>query len=267
MWLPCGYCVVAHKQFAETFVRKVSVMVIGSILFSSALQRVHTSCFTDALIHNIMVHTHTHTHTHTNTHSIFVALTLAWSVFNCWLSSVKFKCMNYSMCKCTLGCCSNYSGAFLSSTISQDQELASLNVRVSQLDSELTESRQQAELNQEEVRRLRNELDDAKNKVASLETRNQELSTEMERVRAENAERSNITKEVSQRSEELSAVAEELRQCRAENYTLSANVETLTAEVERERARAVEYQDRLVGGTWLYMYQGTRVLATHSTMQ
>jgi len=133
----------------------------------------------------------------------------------------------------------------------QDEELASLNVRVNQLDSELTESRQQTELNQEEIRRLRNELDDAKYKVASLETRNQKLNTELELVRAENAEKSNVAKEFSQLSEELSAVGEELRQCRAENSSLSANVEVLTAEVERERAKAVEYQDRSVEGTWL----------------
>lgn len=122
---------------------------------------------------------------------------------------------------------------------------------MNQLDSELTESRQQTELNQEEIRRLRNELDDAKNKVASLETRNQKLSTELELVRAENAEKSNVAKEYSQLSGELSAVGEELRQCRAENSSLSANVEALTAEVEREKAKAVEYQDRLVEGTWL----------------
>lgn len=140
---------------------------------------------------------------------------------------------------------------FLKLNFFQDEELASLNVRVNQLDSELTESRQQTELNQEEIHRLGNELDDAKNKVASLETRNQKLSTELELVRAENAEKSNVAKEFSQLSEELSAVGEELRQCRAENSSLSANVEALTAEVERERAKAVEYQDRLVEGTRL----------------
>ena len=129
---------------------------------------------------------------------------------------------------------------------SQEEELASLNDRVSELNSELVESKEQRETYQQEMQLLRKELDEATDRVASLESRNQKLSDEIEHVRAESVQRSNVTEEFSKKNEELSAATEEVQRCRAENNVLSAKVETLMAEIVRERAKAAELEDRLV---------------------
>lgn len=128
----------------------------------------------------------------------------------------------------------------------QDHELASLNDRVRELNSELAESKVQRETWQHEMELLRKKLDETTDKVASLESRNQELSGELVHVRAENAQRSNVTEEFSKKNEELLAVAEEAQSYRAENNRLSSKVETLMAEIERERTKAAELEDRLV---------------------
>ena len=128
----------------------------------------------------------------------------------------------------------------------QDHELASLNDRVRELNSELAESKVQRETWQQEMELLRKRLDETTDKVASLESRNQELSGELVHVRAENAQRSNVTEEFSKKNEELLAAAEEAQSYRAENNRLSSKVETLMAEIERERTKAAELEDRLV---------------------
>ena len=128
----------------------------------------------------------------------------------------------------------------------QDNELASLNDRVRELNSELAESKVQRETCQKEMELLRKKLDETTDKVASLENRNQKLSDEIEHVRTENAQRSNVTEEFSKKNEELLAAAEEAQSYRAENNRLSAKVETLVAEIERERTKAAELEDRLV---------------------
>ena len=132
------------------------------------------------------------------------------------------------------------------SILSQDEELVSLNDRVRELNLELAESKGQRETYQQEMELLRKELDEAKDRVASLESRNQKLSDEIEHVRAENVQKSNVTEDFTKKSEELLAATEELRRYRAENNVLSAKVETLMAEIERERAKAAELEDRLV---------------------
>ena len=132
------------------------------------------------------------------------------------------------------------------SILSQDEELVSLNDRVRELNLELAESKGQRGTYQQEMELVRKELDEAKDRVASLESRNQKLSDEIEHVSAENVQRSNVTEEFSKKSEELSAATEELQRYRAENNVLSAKVETLMAEIERERAKAAELEDRLV---------------------
>lgn len=128
----------------------------------------------------------------------------------------------------------------------QDNDLASLNDRVRELNSELAESKVQRETCQKEMELLRKKLDETTDKVASLENRNQKLSDEIEHVRTENAQRSNVTEEFSKKNEELLAAAEEAQSYRAENNRLSAKVETLVAEIERERTKAAELEDRLV---------------------
>ena len=134
-------------------------------------------------------------------------------------------------------------------SIYQEQEIITLSVKVSELETQLAQSQQERDSAHSDLQRIRTELSSALEEVSALHTRNEELSRDLEQVRAESgqqASRKVAEVELSQRSEELSSAQQELRQSRGEQERLADQVAELSVALEKEEARRARLEERSV---------------------
>ena len=81
--------------------------------------------------------------------------------------------------------------------------------------------------------------------MATVESKNQELSIKLERLKVESEKGGDAREELTRKSEALSGVEEKLRQYKAENRDLEAQAQELSAALEKAKARNTQLEERL----------------------